>query len=163
MLKILYEKKSPFQSGKLKTYTASYLKGIDDRYAGVYRDQQVIISGAAHTPLPPLNIQEQMDALIVWYDGEAQQLHPVVRGAMMHAIIVGIHPFIDGNGRTSRLLLNLELMKSGYPPIIIRVENRLAYYNALDKAHTTREYGDFVELVANEVEASLDLFLSAVV
>lgn len=81
----------------------------------------------------------------------------------MHAIIVGIHPFIDGNGRTSRLLLNLELMKSGYPPIIIRVENRLAYYNALDKAHTTREYGDFVELVANEVEASLDLFLSAVV
>ena len=52
-------------------------------------------------------------------------------------------------------------MKSGYPPIIIRVENRLAYYNALDKAHTTEDYKDFVELVAKEVEGSLDLYLSA--
>jgi len=52
-------------------------------------------------------------------------------------------------------------MKAGYPPIIIRVENRLAYYNAIDKAHTTDDYMDFVELVAKEVEASLDLYLSA--
>ena len=80
---------------------------------------------------------------------------------MLHAIFVGIHPFIDGNGHTSRLLLNLELMKSGYPPIIIRVENRLAYYNALDKAHTMEDYEDFVNLVAKEVGASLDLYLSA--
>jgi len=138
------------------------LKGINDGYAGVYRDQQVFISGAVHTPPPPFKIQEQMDDLIMWYNGEAQRLHPIVRGAMLHAIFVGIHPFIDGNGRTSRLLLNLELMKSGYPPIIIRVENRLAYYNALAKAHTTKDYEDFVELVAKEVEASLDLYLSAV-
>ena len=98
----------------------------------------------------------------MWYNGEAQRLHPIVRGAMLHAIFVGIHPFINGNGRTSRLLLNLELMKFGYPPIIIRVQNRLAYYNALDKAHTTKDYADFVELVGKEVEASLDLYLSAV-
>lgn len=97
-----------------------------------------------------------------WYNAEAQSLHPIVRSAMLHAIFVGIHPFIDGNGRTSRLLLNLELMKSGYPPIIIRVENRLAYYNALDKTHTTEDYKDFIELVAKEVEASLDLYLSAI-
>jgi len=82
--------------------------------------------------------------------------------AMLQAIFVVIHPLIDGNGRTSRLLLNLELMKLGYPPIILRVENRLAYYNALDDAHTTEDYGDFVELVAKEVGASLDLYLSAV-
>ena len=81
---------------------------------------------------------------------------------MLHAIFVGVHPFIDGNGRTSRLLLNLELMKAGYPPIIIRVENRLAYYNALDKAHTIEDYTDFVRLVATEVKSSLDLYLSAV-
>lgn len=137
------------------------MKGIDDRYAGVYRNQQVFISGAVHTP-PPIKIQEHMDALMRWYDGEAQSLHPIVRGAMLHAIFVGIHPFVDGNGRTSRLLLNLELMKVGYPPIIIRVENRLVYYNALDKAHTTEDYHDFVELVSKEVEASLDLYLSAI-
>ena len=59
---------------------------------------------------------------------------------MLHAIFVGIHPFIDGNGRTARLLLNLELMKEGFPPVIIKVANRLEYYDALDKAHTTKGY-----------------------
>ena len=155
-------KEEPFSEWQIKNLHRLVLKGIDDSYEGVYRDQQVFISGAVHTPPPPFKIQEQMDALMEWYNGEAKTLHPIVRGAMLHAIFVGIHPFIDGNGRTSRLLLNLELMKSGYPPIIIRVENRLAYYNALDKAHTTEDYEDFVKLVAKEVEASLDLYLSAV-
>jgi len=81
---------------------------------------------------------------------------------MLHAIFVGIHPFIDGNGRTARLLLNLELMKDGYPPVIIKLENRLAYYEALDKSHTTQEYKDFISLVAIEVEDSLDLYLNAI-
>ena len=96
-----------------------------------------------------------------WYEQEAKRLHPVKCGAMLHAIFVGIHPFIDGNGQTSRLLLNLELMKDGFPPIIIKVENRLEYYNALDKAHTQNDYNDFIQLVAKEVEESLDLYLSA--
>ena len=103
-----------------------------------------------------------MNQLMSWYDGEAQSLHPIVCSAMLHAIFVGSHPFIDGNGRTSCLLLNLELMKSGYPPIIIRVENRLAYYNALVKAHTTEDYDDFIKLVAKEVESSLDIYFSAI-
>jgi len=158
----IVRKEEPFSEWQIKNLHRLVLKKINDGYAGVYRDQQVFISGAVHTPPPPIKIQEQMEALLNWYDGKAQALHPIVRGAMLHVIFVGIHPFIDGNGRTSRLLLNLELMKSGYPPIIIRVENRLAYYNALDKAHTTEDYMDFVELVAKEVEASLDLYLSAV-
>lgn len=158
----IVRKEELFSEWQIKNLHRLVLKGIDDGYAGVYRDQQVFISGAFHTPPPPFKIQEHMDALMSWYNGEAQALHPIVRGVMVHAIFVGIHPFIDGNGRTSRLLLNLDLMKSGYPPIIIRVENRLAYYNALDKAHTTEDYQDFIELVAKEVEASIDLYLSAV-
>jgi len=158
----IVRKEEPFSEWQIKNLHRLVFKGIDDGYAGVYRDQQVYISGAVHTPPPPFKIQEQMDVLMNWYNEEAKELHPIVRGAMLHAIFVGIHPFIDGNGRTSRLLLNLELMKSGYPPIIIRVENRLAYYNVLDKAHTTEDYGDFIELVEKEVEASLDLYLSAV-
>lgn len=75
-----------------------------------------------------------MESLLKWYEKEAQILHPVERGALLHSIFVGIHPFIDGNGRTSCLLLNLELMKEGYPPVVIKVEDRLAYYEALDKA-----------------------------
>ncbi|WP_153733069.1 Fic family protein [Sporosarcina obsidiansis] len=158
----IVRKEEPFSEWQIKNSHRLVLKGIVDEYAGVYRNQQVFISGAMHIPPEPFKIQEQLDALMLWYDEEAQQLHPIVHGAMLHAIFVGIHPFIDGKGRTSRFLLNLELMKSGYPPINIRVENRLAYYNALDKEHTTEDYSKFVELVAKEVEASLDLYLSAV-
>ncbi|WP_100404048.1 Fic family protein [Bacillus sp. FJAT-42315] len=137
------------------------LKGIDDEYAGVYRDQQVFIAGAKHTPPAHYLIKEQMESLMEWYESEGQHLHPVTRGAMLHAIFVGIHPFIDGNGRTSRLLLNLELMKEGFPPVIIKVENRLAYYEALDKAHTVEDHSDFIDLVKKEVNDSLDLYLGA--
>lgn len=152
----------PFSERQIKNLHHLVLKRIDDRYAGVYRDQQVFISGATHIPPSPLKIQEQMDKLMHWYNGEAQEIHPIVRGAMLHTIFVGIHPFIDGNGRTATLLLNSELMKAGYPPIIIRVENRLAYYNALEKAHTKGDYENFKELVAKEVEASLDLYISVI-
>lgn len=62
-----------------------------------------------------------------WYRNEGIYLHPIECGAMLHAIFVGIHPFTDGNGPTSRLLLNLEVMKDGFPPVVIKVENRLAY------------------------------------
>ncbi|MCX7695647.1 MAG: Fic family protein [Caloramator sp.] len=139
------------------------LKGIDDKYAGNYRDQKVIISGAKHIPPEPYLIKQEMEKLIVWYNGEAQKLHPVERAALLHIIFVGIHPFIDGNGRTSRLLLNLELMKNGYPPVIIRNENRLKYYAALDKAHTTGDNKDFIEIVVEELNKTFDLYLSLVI
>ncbi|WP_084500592.1 Fic family protein [Halalkalibacillus halophilus] len=101
--------------------------------------------------------------MIEWYNQEGtSQLHPVERGAMLHAFFVGIHPFVDGNGRASRLLLNLELMKAGFPPTVIKVENRLDYYEALDRAHTKKEYDSFIKLVAKEVEGTLRLYLSAI-
>src|SRR5690625_4100074 len=97
-----------------------------------------------------------------WYINEGSNLYTFQRGAMLHAIFVGIHPFIDGNGRTARILLNLELMKDGYPPVIIKVENRLAYYEALDKAHTIEALQDFISLIEGEVVDSLDLYLQAI-
>lgn len=153
-------KQEPFSQSQIKNLHQLVLKVINDRYAGIYRDQQAFISGASHTPPPPLKISEQMEHLIEWYKNEAQEMHPIVRRSILHIIFVGIHPFIDGNGRTARLLLNLELMKSGYPPVIIRVENRLDYYNALDKACSTEDYKDFIELVSKEVEVTLDLYLN---
>lgn len=158
----IIRREEPLSEWQIKTLHRLVLKGIDDAYAGVYRDQQVFIAGAAHVPPAPYLIPEQMERLMEWYETDATSLHPVERGALLHGKFVGIHPFIDGNGRTSRLLLNLELMKSGYPPIVIRVENRLSYYNALDRAHTSGEYADFIDLVAAETEASLDLYLSAI-
>lgn len=137
----IVRKEEPMSQWQIKNIHRLILKGINDDYAGVYRDHE-------------------MEALMNWYEKEATALHPIVRGAMLHAIFVGIHPFIDGNGRTSRLLLNLELMKSGYPPIIIEVKHRLAYYESLDEAIAKKNYTKFIDLVASATEKSLDLYLS---
>ncbi len=152
----------PLTEWQIKNIHRLVLKGINDSYAGAYRDQQVIIAGAKHIPPEPFLIKDEMEELIRWYDNDARSLHPVERAALLHIIFVGIHPFIDGNGRTSRLLLNLELMKNGYPPIVIRNENRIKYYTALDKAHVTKEYEDFIELVTEELNKTLDLYLNLI-
>lgn len=144
---------------QIKNIHRLILKGINDEYAGSYRDKKVIISGATHTPPEPFLIKDEMEKFIDWYNNEGQKLHPVERAAMVHVIFVGKHPFIDGNGRTSRLLLNLELMKSGYPPVIIKKENRLSYYSALDKAYTTNDNKDFISITVEELNATLDLYL----
>lgn len=144
---------------QIKNIHRLILKGIDDKNAGSYRDKKVIITGAEHKPPEPVLIRDEMESFIQWYNTKGQILHPVERAAMVHIIFVGIHPFVDGNGRTARLLLNLELMKSGYPPVIIRNENRLRYYSALDKVHTTNNNEDFIEIVTEEVNNTLDLYL----
>lgn len=158
----IVQKKETLSEWQIKNLHRLVLKGIDDEYAGVYRKEQVFISGAKHIPPAHFLIPEKMEQMMSWYHKEGIDLHPVERGAMLHAIFVGIHPFIDGNGRTSRLLLNLEMMKDGFPPVVIKVENRLAYYEALDNAHTTKDYRDFIALVEREVEDSLDLYLSTI-
>jgi len=148
----IVRKEEPMSQWQIKNIHRLILKGINDDYAGVYRDQQVLIAG--------YQLNSEMEALMNWYKNEASTLHPIVRAAMLHAIFVGIHPFIDGNGRTSRLLLNLELMKDGYPPIIIEVKHRLAYYESLDEAIAKKNYTDFIDLVALATENSLDIYLS---
>jgi|SRR5690625_1582539 len=158
----IVKSQEPLSERQIKNIHRLVLKGIDDVHAGVYRKEQVFISGAKHIPPVAVLIQEKMEEMMNWYRNEGSYLNAIERGAMLHAIFVGIHPFIDGNGRTARLLLNLELMKDGYPPVIIKVENRLVYYEALDKAHTTNDYRDFISLVVAEVEDSLNLYLKAI-
>lgn len=92
-----------------------------------------------------------MAQFVDWYNIEADQLHSIERAAKIHADFVAIHPFIDGNGRTSRLLMNLELMKAGYPPYVIKVENRLAYYDALDQWVVHGKTEPFIQLIADAV------------
>lgn len=159
-LEDIIRNKEPFSEWQIKNIYHLVLKGINDKYAGNYRDQQVMISGAQHLPPAPFLLKEKMNEFIEWYSTKAQELHPVERAAMVHIIFVGIHPFVDVNGRTSRLLLNLELMNNGYPPIVIKNANRLEYYSALDKAHTTGENFDFVSLVVKETNDMLDRYIS---
>ena len=89
-----------------------------------------------HVPLDALRITEEMEHFIVWYKSQKDKLHPIELAAKVHANFVKIHPFIDGNGRAARLLMNLELMKNGFPPTVLPVEKRLEYFNVLDVAHT---------------------------
>lgn len=135
------------------------LKGIDNN-AGTYRKENVLISGAKHIPPKHYELNTLMQKMIVEYHSEWIKLHPIVRAVILHGEFVKIHPFVGGNGRTARLLLNFELIKNGYTPIIIKNEQRASYYDALDLAHTTMNYKPFVNLVADLVVESERLWLS---
>ncbi|CAA6804889.1 MAG: Cell filamentation protein Fic [uncultured Sulfurovum sp.] len=148
----LVEKDEVLSEYTIKSLHALILKNVDDSNAGSYRNVNVLISGATHRPPTNIEVPSQMEAFITWYKNEAQTLHPIERACHVHVDFVGIHPFIDGNGRISRLLMNFELMKSGFPPVVLKVENRLAYYDALDKAHTLGDYEPFTTLVEESFE-----------
>ncbi|SNY47372.1 Fic/DOC family protein [Orenia metallireducens] len=134
------------------------LKSIDTENAGRYRNRNVLIQGAEHRPPSHILVAEQMKELINWYYDKGQDLHPIERACRLHSEFVKIHPFIDGNGRTARLLLNFELMKNGYPIVIIKNEDRLDYYNALEEYSLKGEIKSFVNLISKSLNASLDLY-----
>lgn len=132
------------------------LKGIDDANAGRYRQKNVLISGAGFTPPDFLHVQEHMSLFVHWHQYSSQHLHPVERAARVHADFVNIHPFVDGNGRTARLLMNLELLQAGYPVVIIPVEERSAYYENLDAIAVRGDYKPFVWQLCGLVEKSFE-------
>ncbi|MGF7047893.1 Fic family protein [Paenibacillus sp. DS2015] len=142
--------------------TKVVLEGIHDENAGIYRKENVLIGGASHRPPDHVVVQELMERFVETVENEWSTCHPVERAAKVHAEFVKIHPFIDGNGRTSRLLMNYELMKAGFPPAVIKANNRAQYYDALDHAHTTGNDELFIQLVSTSVNESLDLWLSVI-
>ena len=148
----LVKDNEPITEWNIKNIHGLILKEIDNENAGKYRRENVTIKGATHIPPDYIKVPELMEKLILNYE-TWNNYHPIIRAALLHGELVKIHPFIDGNGRTSRLLMNLDLMNSGYNPVIIKKEDRLKYYESLDKAHTTGNYTDFVKLVTKlEVE-----------
>lgn len=156
----LVTKQQPLDERIIKSLHQLVLKNIDadpsNNNAGRYRQVNVLISGANHKPPQAVQVPEKMEAFIEWYTTDAQTLHPVERAARVHGEFVKIHPFTDGNGRTSRLLMNLVLMQSGFPATVIEVEQRLAYYEALDTAHCTGDYSSFIALVVDSVKRSFE-------
>ncbi len=155
----IVQNEQKFSEMLIKNIHRLVLKGINDEFAGLYRKENVVISGAKHIPPQHYLLEDEMELFVKWYWEIGVNLHPIELAAKVHTEFVKIHPFIDGNGRTARLLLNLELMKNGYPPIIIRNENKVKYYSAIDIAHTVGDYKDFIEIVNDELNNSLDLYL----
>src|SRR5690606_18833767 len=131
---------------------------------GTYRNVQVLISGAKHIPPQPYLVAKEMESLFLWYDENRQKLHPIELSAEMHERLVTIHPFIDGNGRTARLLMNLILLQNGFPIAILKggADSRLKYYKALETAHTQNDKQPFLDLIKEIVKETMQIIIKSV-
>lgn len=128
---------------------------------GIYRNQEVRISGAGH--VPPSGNDMFIQVKNFYADLEYKtNLNPIELAAWTHAEFVRIHPFIDGNGRTSRLIMNYQLMINGFLPISIAKESRLEYYNALEEYAVNGNLEPFAELVAKLEEEQLDTYIKLI-
>jgi Fic family protein/DNA-binding Xre family transcriptional regulator len=138
------------------------LRGIIPEYAGKYRDVQVMISGSKHMPPSPLKVKEEMDDLFMWYRQHQDTMHPVILAAEFHQRLVTIHPFVDGNGRVSRLLMNLILLQHGFVIANIKGEHavRMAYYQCLEKSQVDASSSDFIQFILEVEKECLLRYLS---
>ena len=125
---------------------------------GAYRKVPVSIMGAKHTPVQPYLIEPKLQALLEWYSKDNEDF--ITKLAKFHIEFEAIHPFIDGNGRAGRLLVNLELMKLGYPPIDIKFADRIAYYNAFDSYHVKKDLKPMVNLFSKYLLERLQKYIS---
>lgn len=123
---------------------------INERWAGKYRDQKVFLSGSKYSCPKPEEVQTLMQQFVEQYGKLKPEIHPVEWAAKVHKEFVFIHPFIDGNGRVARLLMNLVLLQAGFEIAIIPPILRADYINALEKAHV--DDADFILFIARCVK-----------
>ncbi len=139
-------------------HTLVLMNSAEDR--GIYRRIPVVISGAYTTPVQPYLIEEKMNELLLQNGIRKQTMHPIKRIAQFHLEFEGIHPFIDGNGRTGRLIMNLDLIRNGFPAINIKFADRKKYYDAFDAFYRDKNANAMTELIAGYISERLDMFLS---
>lgn len=157
-LENLVKKKEPLTENLIRQIHFLVLKKIDDKEAGKYRSVQVRITGTKYTPPSSFEVPLLMRDFIKWFQKNEKKINPIELVAFSHFKIVHIHPFIDGNGRTARLLMNFILMRKGYPPATILRVDRKKYYRVLDQAHQGN-FIPFVNFISRSIERSLDLYL----
>lgn len=155
------KKRKDIQKRDVLQIHALILKKIDDENAGRYRNVAVRIRGADIILPNPLKVPELMEEFFVWLHDKNID-HPAMIAADAHLKLVSIHPFVDGNGRTARLLLSLLLMQTGYPPALVRKEDRDIYIDSIEKAQLTNQREDYYKVIYRAIDRSLDIYLDAV-
>ena len=155
-LRELVQAQRPLTESLVKQLHGLILRGIDRANAGQYRSVPVLIAGSRHVPPQPWQVPMLMEECFRFYEEQRKLRHPVELAALMHERFATIHPFIDGNGRTSRLVMNLILLQHGYPiaNILGDSESRLAYYGALESANLDGSKEPFVLLIGDLVLAA---------
>ena len=160
IMKLVTDKTSNLSETNILDIHNTILRGIDDGNAGNYRSVPVRISGSMVVLPNPRKVPDLM-ASFIRNITEPEGLHPVEVAAEAHYQLVTIHPFVDGNGRTARLLMNLILMQNGFPPALIRKRDRLRYIQSLEKAQLGGSKENYFKLIAGAVERSFDIYLKA--
>ena len=164
-IKDIAQGEEPITERTILQIHALILRGIDRQNAGRYRTVPVLISGSRHVPPQPYLIEKQMeDFLLRFREMENESIHPVDIAAYLHDELVRIHPFIDGNGRTSRLLMNLYLLRHGYVMVLLKgdAESKLAYYKALETSHVDKNPAPFRQLVEEAELAALQRYIDII-
>ena len=159
-IKRCIEQKEPLSEKIVKDIHAILMDHIFT--GGIYRNVDVYISGAQHTPPSPDAMYRQIKNFYADLSWKGQTFNAIELAAWTHAEFVRIHPFPDGNGRTSRLIMNYQLLANGFPAVSIAKEDRLVYFNALEAYAMERNLESFSELVAGLVEKQLDRYLKMV-
>lgn len=154
-------KTSDLTENDILTIHNTILRGIDDENAGHYRSIPVRISGSPMVLPNPKRVPDHMFSFIKEITAK-NDCHPVELAAKAHYQLVTIHPFVDGNGRTARLLMNLILMQHGYPPALIRTRDRMKYISSLEKAQLGGSNLDYHKVIYDAANRSLDIYLNAV-
>ncbi|MDR2590902.1 MAG: Fic family protein [Oscillospiraceae bacterium] len=157
---IIKGKKSLDENVIKKIHYLTYLSGIDED-RGNYRNLQNYVG--FFTPCPPEEVSSRMKDLMHKYNNNFHKMHIIERVAEFHLIFETIHPFVDGNGRTGRLLMNFDLMKEGFPPINVKFSDRLEYYDAFNHYRDSdcKDISKMTELVAKYVTKELKRYINS--
>lgn len=157
----LVDGREPFSERVLLDLQSLILRGIEDEWAGRYRNVAVRIGGSRHVPPNPAKVPDLMSETFQWYTQAASGEHPVHVAADLHLRISQIHPFIDGSGRVARLIMNLHLMSHGFPLTIIRSarNQRVDYYNVLAESDRSGSPDPFRRFIEERVLEGLKRYL----
>jgi len=144
--------------GIIREFNGIVMRDIDREWAGRYRNSNVIIGGSSHTPPEAFEVPQLMGDLFNWANNAGGNLHPVELATVLHHRLVNIHPFFDGNGRTTRLTMNVILLRAGFPLVVILKNDRKRYYRLLDEADRGN-LAPFALFIAQAVQRTLDIYL----